>query len=141
MSIIKTVTERKWSIEHKTSRSGWQRRTTRARPAVSRLVSRLLRMTPIRISKTRVQNKLLSNLDVRMDVTKTSEVRKTIQDLFDQILNEENIVLSRPERARLFEQIAAEILGFGPLQPFLEDDSVTEIMVNGAKNIYVERRG
>jgi pilus assembly protein CpaF len=91
--------------------------------------------------KGRVQNKLLSNLDPGMDVTRTTEVRRTIQDLFEQILNEENIVLSRPERARLFEQIAAEILGFGPLQPLLEDESVTEVMVNGAKNIYVERKG
>src|SRR5512138_2596837 len=91
--------------------------------------------------KTRVQNKLLAELDPSTDVTKTDEVRKTIQDLFEQILAEENIVLSRPERARLFEQIAAEILGLGPLQPLLEDDTITEIMVNGAKNIYIERKG
>jgi pilus assembly protein CpaF len=91
--------------------------------------------------KTRVQNKLLAELDPSMDITKTDEVRQTIQNLYDQILSEENIVLSRPERARLFEQISAEILGFGPLQPLLEDDSVTEIMVNGAKNIYIERKG
>jgi pilus assembly protein CpaF len=88
-----------------------------------------------------VQNKLLSELDPSMDVTRTDEVRRTIQDLFEQILAEENIVLSRPERARLFEQIAAEILGFGPLQPLLEDDTITEIMVNGPKNVYVERKG
>jgi pilus assembly protein CpaF len=61
--------------------------------------------------------------------------------MFEQILNEESIVLSRPERSRLFEQIAAEILGFGPIQPLLEDETLTEIMVNGAKNIYVERQG
>ena len=91
--------------------------------------------------KTRVQNKLLSELDPSMDVTRTDEVRRTIQDLFEQILAEENIVLSRPERARLFEQIAAEILGFGPLQPLLEDDTITEIMVNGPKSVYVERKG
>src|SRR5512141_216074 len=91
--------------------------------------------------KTRVQNKLLAELDPSTDVTRTDEVRRTIQDLFEQILTEENIVLSRPERARLFEQIAAEILGFGPLQPLLEDDSITEIMVNGPKNVYVERKG
>jgi pilus assembly protein CpaF len=91
--------------------------------------------------KTRVQNKLLSELDPSMDITRTDEVRRTIQDLFEQILAEENIVLSRPERARLFEQIAAEILGFGPLQPLLEDDTITEIMVNGPKNVYVERKG
>jgi len=91
--------------------------------------------------KTRVQNKLLSELDPSMDITRTEEVRRTIQDLFEQILAEENIVLSRPERARLFEQIAAEILGLGPLQPLLEDDTITEIMVNGPKNVYIERKG
>jgi len=91
--------------------------------------------------KTRVQNKLLSELDPSMDITRTDEVRRTIQDLFEQILAEENIVLSRPERARLFEQIAAEILGLGPLQTLLEDDTITEVMVNGAKNIYIERKG
>jgi len=76
-----------------------------------------------------------------MDVTRVDEVRNTIQELFEQILSEESIILSRPERNRLFEQIVAEIIGFGPLQPLLEDDSITEIMVNGAKNIYVERKG
>jgi pilus assembly protein CpaF len=91
--------------------------------------------------KTRVQNKLLSELDPSMDITRTDEVRRTIQELFEQILAEENIVLSRPERARLFEQIAAEILGLGPLQPLLEDDTITEIMVNGPKNVYIERKG
>lgn len=91
--------------------------------------------------KTRVQNRLLAELDPSMDISRIDEVRRTIQDLFEQILSEENIVLSRPERARLFEQIAAEILGLGPLQPLLEDESITEIMVNGAKNIYIERKG
>jgi pilus assembly protein CpaF len=91
--------------------------------------------------KTRVQNKLLSELDPSMDITKGDDVRRTIMTLFEQILNEENIVLSRPEKQRLFEQISAEILGFGPLQPLLEDESITEIMVNGPKNIYVERKG
>jgi len=91
--------------------------------------------------KTRVQSKLLSELDPSVDVTEVNEVRKTIQSLFDQILIEENFVLSRTEKTRLFDQIVAEILGLGPLQPLLEDDTITEIMVNGAKNIYVERRG
>jgi len=91
--------------------------------------------------KSRVQNRLLSELDPNVDINKVENVRNTIQDLFDQILAEENIVLSRPERVRLFEQIVAEILGFGPLQSLLEDDKITEIMVNGAKNIYIERDG
>lgn len=91
--------------------------------------------------KTRVQNRLLAELDPNIDITQVGVVRGTIRDLFEQILGEENIVLSRQEKHRLFEQIAAEILGLGPLQPLLEDETVTEIMVNGPKNIYIERAG
>ncbi|GAB4499801.1 MAG: CpaF family protein [Anaerolineales bacterium] len=91
--------------------------------------------------KNRVQNRLLAEIDPSMDVSKVAEVRNTIQELFEQILAEENIILTRPEKHRLFEQIAADILGFGPLQPLLEDETISEIMVNGAKNIYIERKG
>jgi pilus assembly protein CpaF len=91
--------------------------------------------------KSRVQNKLLAELDPSMDVSQTAEVRRTIEELFETILAEEKIVLSRPERRRLFEQIVAEILGLGPIEPLLADDTITEIMVNGGRNIYIERRG
>ncbi len=117
----------------------------------SRLTSiRTRRMPPPGVSpqretyfdlKTRVQNRLLAELDPLMDVSRVGDVRRAIQDLFEQILAEENIVLSRPEKHRLFEQISAEILGFGPLQTLLEDETITEVMVNGAKNIYIERSG
>jgi pilus assembly protein CpaF len=91
--------------------------------------------------KARVQNKLLAELDPTMDVSQTAEVRRTIEELFENILAEEKIILSRPERRRLFEQIVAEILGLGPIEPLLADDTLTEIMVNGAKQIYIERAG
>jgi pilus assembly protein CpaF len=91
--------------------------------------------------KSMVQNKLLAELDPSMDVSQTAEVRRTIEELFENILAESNIVLSRPERRRLFEQIVAEILGLGPIEPLLSDSSITEIMVNGAKQIYIERSG
>jgi pilus assembly protein CpaF len=91
--------------------------------------------------KTRVQNKLLSELDPSMDISRTAEVRKTIEDLYENILAEEGIVLSRTERKRLFDQIVSEILGLGPLEPLLQDETITEVMVNGPKNVFVERRG
>jgi pilus assembly protein CpaF len=91
--------------------------------------------------KTRVQNKLLGEMDPNTDVTKVEEVKKTIWSLFEQILGEENIILSKPEKIKLFEQITAEILGFGPLQTLLEDGTITEIMVNGANKLYIERAG
>jgi pilus assembly protein CpaF len=84
---------------------------------------------------------LLAELDPTMDVSQTAEVRRTIEELFENILAEEKIVLSRPERRRLFEQIVAEILGLGPLEPLLADETITEVMVNGSKNIYIERLG
>jgi len=91
--------------------------------------------------KTRVQERLIAELDPSMEVSRTDEVRGNIEELFDAVLAEEGIILSRAERQRLFEQIAAEILGFGPLEPLLKDPTVSEIMINGPKNVYVERSG
>ncbi len=91
--------------------------------------------------KTRVQNRLIAELDPSMDVSRTDEVRQVIRQMYDTILDEERIVLSRVERERLFEQIVAEILGLGPLEPLLADETITEIMINGPKKVFVERRG
>ena len=49
--------------------------------------------------------------------------------------------LTRQERAQVTREITDDILGYGPLEPFLRDDTVTEIMVNGPHTIYIERRG
>src|SRR3989338_6469778 len=91
--------------------------------------------------KTRVQNKLLQELDPSMDISRTAEVRKTVEDLYENILAEDGVVLSRAERKRLFDQIVSEILGLGPLEVLLQDETITEIMVNGPKNIFIERKG
>lgn len=91
--------------------------------------------------KLRIQNRLLAELDPNMDVSKKDEVRRQIQDLFNAILAEENMLLSKTERERLFESIVADILGLGPLEQLLEDETITEIMVNGPKNIFIEQKG
>ena len=91
--------------------------------------------------KSRIQNRLLAEMDPSMDVSRTQEVRKNIEDLYETILAEEGLVLSRTERKRLFEQVVSEILGLGPLEALLQDETVTEIMVNGPKNIFIERKG
>ncbi len=91
--------------------------------------------------KSRVQNRLIAELDPSMDVSRTDEVRQVIRQMYDTILEEERIVLSRVERERLFEQIVAEILGLGPIEPLLADETITEIMINGPKKVFVERRG
>jgi pilus assembly protein CpaF len=91
--------------------------------------------------KSRIHTKLLAELDPTMDVTKTDEVRQTIEEMYDSMLAQENLILGRADRQRLLEQIVAEILGYGPIEPLLADDTVTEIMVNGPNAVYIERAG
>jgi len=91
--------------------------------------------------KSRVQNRLIAELDPKMDLSQTDQVRRTIQEMFDSILEQENLTLSRTERYRLFEQIVAEILGLGPIEPLLKDETITEIMVNGPRQVYIEQKG
>jgi pilus assembly protein CpaF len=68
-------------------------------------------------------------------------VRKTIEELFNRVLEQQKIILQHQERQRLLEAIAAEILGFGPIEPLLEDESVSEIMINGPHHVYIEQHG
>ncbi len=91
--------------------------------------------------KNRIQQKLISELDPSMDVSHSAEMRATIQEMFETMLMEEQIVLTRTEKQRLFEQIVAEILGYGPLERYLNIEGITEIMVNGPKKIYIEQAG
>jgi pilus assembly protein CpaF len=91
--------------------------------------------------KSRIQQKLIAELDPSIDVSQTAQLRETIQELFETMLHEEQIALSRNEKRELFEQIVAEILGYGPLEQYLAVDGITEIMVNGAKNVFIERSG
>ncbi|HUT16448.1 MAG TPA: CpaF family protein [Anaerolineae bacterium] len=89
----------------------------------------------------RIRDTLLSRLDPQLDISDTNLVRQTLAEMFPRVLEEENLVLSRTERATIFDQVMAETLGYGPIQPLLRDNTVTEIMVNGPKAIYVERNG
>jgi len=91
--------------------------------------------------RARVQNKLIGELDPKLDLSNAAKVRQQVEDIFNTLLDSENIVLTRTERARMFESIAADILGFGPLETLLNDTEISEIMVNGPRNIYIERKG
>jgi pilus assembly protein CpaF len=68
-------------------------------------------------------------------------VRQDIQTHYNQVLSEEKVLVGRAERDELLELIVAEILGYGPIEPLLRDTTITEVMVNGPKNVYIERGG
>ncbi len=93
--------------------------------------------------KELVQRRLLEDLGPgeSFDLRRSEDLRMRIDELFNQILMEENIVLARHERRRLHEQIVAELLGYGPIEPLLDDPEVTEIMTVGHDKVYVERKG
>ncbi len=92
--------------------------------------------------KDLVQQRLLRDIGPGgIDMNKSEELRAKIDELFNTILAEENIVLPKNERKNLRDQIVADMLGFGPLEPLLEDPTITEIMTLGHEKVYIERKG
>lgn len=69
------------------------------------------------------------------------ELQQYVKDELKKIIEEEDIPLTLSERNRLVQEIIDDVLGLGPLEKFLKDGDITEIMVNGADKIYVERQG
>ncbi|MET3348688.1 UNVERIFIED_ORG: pilus assembly protein CpaF [Arthrobacter sp. UYEF1] len=70
-----------------------------------------------------------------------SELHQFVKDELKAVVDEEQVPLSTGERQRLTREIIDDVLGHGPMQRYLDDPSVTEIMVNRADQIYVERHG
>lgn len=91
--------------------------------------------------KLRLQRQLLTTVDADSDVLRQPNARALLQDQLEQLLTSEKIVLRRSEKRELFEAILAEVLGFGPLEPLLVQADVTEIMVNGPRQVFVARNG
>lgn len=91
--------------------------------------------------KGRVQDRVINELDPGMDLSQTHLVMRKVEEVFNGVLEQENVTISRADRAKLFDQVVAEILGFGPIEPLLKDESITEVMVNGPKKVYFERDG
>ena len=94
-----------------------------------------------RDAKFRIQQRVISDLDPKLDLSNQIEVRREIEDTFSKALDEEGLALTRAERARMLEQITDEIVGLGPLEPLLRDETITEVMVNGPRQVYIEKQG
>jgi len=91
--------------------------------------------------RKKVHTRLLATMNLASDAPDSGRVRQEITALYNQVLTEEKMLIGRAERDELLEQIIAEILGYGPIQPLLSDPSVNEVMVNGPKEVYIERKG
>ncbi len=91
--------------------------------------------------RERVQRRLLAEADGEVDLSHIPQMHQMIEALFNRVLAEENLLYTRAVRTRLLDWVIADILGFGPLEPLLNEPTITEVMVNGYDNIYVERFG
>src|SRR4026207_1013257 len=110
-------------------------------PAAPRLQTQAPVRESFRDVKFRIQNRVIQDLDPKLDLSNQVEVRRQIEEIFGKVIDEEGLALTRAERVRMLEQITDEIIGLGPLEPLLRDDSVSEIMVNGPRPVYLERAG
>lgn len=93
------------------------------------------------IIKDKVQQELINDLKLNPAALDRESGREIIEPIFGRAIVSAGLVLSRTERQSFYDMIVADILGFGPLEPLLTDESISEIMVNGPFQIYVERGG
>ena len=77
----------------------------------------------------------------RFCVEEKVHFKKNVFETLTQLLTEEGKFISRVDREKIVNEVTDEITGYGPIDPFLHDEEVMEIMVNGPKQIYVEKRG
>jgi pilus assembly protein CpaF len=92
--------------------------------------------------KGRIHRACIAKLGTALyTISSSDELATLVKDAVAEELAIDRTPLSRAERVRVAQEIADDILGYGPLEPFLRDDSVTEIMVNGAEDVYIERNG
>ena len=92
--------------------------------------------------KLAVHNRLFETLDVsRLESLEANMASQKVTTAISEILDEEGRLLTDADRTRLIEEIKNELLGLGPLEPLLWDDEITDILVNGPSQVYVERGG
>jgi pilus assembly protein CpaF len=93
--------------------------------------------------RDRIQERLVEVLGARLydDALTDSDLRRLVDARLRELLSEEEIPLSIQEKAHIIQQIGDNILGLGPLEPFIRDPDITEIMVNGHRAVYIERAG
>ena len=88
-----------------------------------------------------VQQFLANEIKSLTDVSDTEEVRRLAEPVFTKALEEAQLVVSRVEREQMMAMIMADILGYGPIQPLLDRDDISEVMVNGPNQVYIELKG
>lgn len=99
-------------------------------------------LTSRRHIRAQIHAKLLERLDLAaLSILGTSQIRYELQSSVQTLLDEESIILPTREREKLVDDILHEVTGLGPLDELLQDPSISDILVNGSSEVYVERQG
>jgi len=97
---------------------------------------------PYQTLKSTIHRRLIDRLDLSTVADLTPEqLSGIIKTVVENMIAQEGIPLSRPERDRLVVEIQNETMGLGPLEPLLSDTEISDIMVNGPQGVFIERRG
>lgn len=92
--------------------------------------------------KVRIHQQLIDRLNLSaLEKLPRAQVASEAAQVVNELLESDGVALNRAERAQLNEDVLDELLGLGPLEPLLKDETITDILVNGHKTVFVERRG
>src|SRR4030095_4252944 len=92
--------------------------------------------------KTRIHRQLIERLDLpKLALLPHDAVQQQIQRIVEDMLAADDTPLSRQEREQLVVEVQHETFGLGPIEPLMQDPTVSDILVNGPRAVYIERRG
>src|SRR5574343_627485 len=93
-------------------------------------------------AKQRIHQTLLDRVDLtRLQKLSAEQLGEELKFLIEQLMQEDNVALNEQERRNLVRDLRWEMLGLGPLEPLLADPTISDILVNTHRQVYIERAG
>src|ERR1035437_978292 len=109
---------------------------------MSTIISMSTAATDFGAVKIAIHRKLIQKLNLsRLNEIKREDVRREVSQILESLVVDESTPMSLQERERLSQEVLDEVFGLGPLEPLLADPTISDILVNTYKHVYIERRG
>ena len=125
------------SQELKTTSDGWEERIRRGTPR-----TRLTVNPDYQELKCKLHRRLLDKINLEaLASIEDQKVRSEVRNALMALIDEESTLLSSIERQQICDEVLDEVFGLGPLEPLLQDPTISDILVNTHKQVYVERKG